>query len=98
MAEEEIMATATGVEVSSERKVHWQVSLADLIFLVLAAGLAAGVVRGARDVWGTSLTRWSASISGPSARTAGVAVEIASVWLALILARGMLALVRGPRS
>jgi hypothetical protein len=78
-----------------------QVSLADLCFLVLAAGLAAGVVRGAREVWGTGLSRWGSNGWSPTAhfeRTAGLAVEVASIWLALILARGILRLVRGPRS
>ena len=65
-----------------------QVSLADLCFLVLAAGLAAGVVRGAREVWGTGLSRWDSNGWSPTAhfeRTAGLAVEVASIWLALIL-------------
>src|SRR5262249_13726223 len=78
-----------------------QVSLADLCFLVLAAGLAAGVVRGAREVWGTGLSRWGSNGWSPRARfegPAGLAVEVASIWLALILARGILRLVRGPRS
>jgi hypothetical protein len=76
----------------------WQVSLADLSFLVLAAGLAAGVVRGAREVWGTGLSRWgSLFIPDAFARTAGLAVEVASIGLALILARGILRLFRAPR-
>ncbi len=56
-------------------------------------------MRGAREVWGTGLSRW-VSWSPPDslARTAGLAVEVASIWLALILARGILRLVRGPRS
>jgi hypothetical protein len=74
-----------------------QVSLADLCFLVLAAGLAAGVVRGAREVWGTGLSRW-AWPPDTFARTPGLAVEVASIGLALILARDILRLVRGPRS
>ena len=78
-----------------------QVSLADLCFLVLAAGLAAGVVRGAREVWGEGLSRWGSNGWSPTAhfeRTAGLTVEVASVWLALILARGILRLVRRSRS
>ena len=78
-----------------------QVSLADLCFLVLAAGLAAGVVRRAREVWGTGLSRWGSNGWSPTdhfERTAGLAVEVASIWLALILAHGILRLVRGPRS
>src|SRR5262249_8997956 len=58
-----------------------QVSLADLCFLVLAAGLAAGVVRGAREVWGTGLSRWGSNGWSPTAhfeRTAGLAVESGS--------------------
>ncbi len=61
---------------------RWQVTLADLIVLVLGAGLAAGVVRGGRDV------------GAMPQRVAGVAVEVAAVFLALILARSMLELAR----
>ena len=76
----------------------WQVSLADLCFLVLAAGLASGVVRGVREVWGTGLGQWgSLLVWDPIGRTAGLAVEVAAIWLALIL-RGILRQVRGLRS
>jgi hypothetical protein len=63
--------------------------------------MAAGVVRGAREVWGLGLSRWGSYGWSPTAhleRTAGLAVEVASIWLALILARSILRLVRGPRS
>ena len=77
----------------------WQVSLADLCFLVLAAGLASGVVRGAREVWGTGLGQWGSWLFwDPFGRTVGLAVEVASIWLALILVRDILRQVRGPRS
>ncbi len=65
-----------------ERLGRWQVSLADLSLLVLAAGLAAGVVRGAREI-----------LVVP-ARASGVGVEVAAVFLALILVRSMLGLAR----
>ena len=65
-----------------ERPGRWQVSLADLSLLVLAAGLAAGVVRGAREI-----------LVG-AARASGVGVEVAAVFLALILVRSMLGLAR----
>ena len=65
-----------------ERTGRWQVSLADLSLLVLAAGLAAGIVRGARE-----------TLVLP-ARASGVGVEVAAVFLALILVRSMLGLAR----
>ena len=38
-----------------------------------------------------------AAMPVPSARTAGLAIEVAAVWLAMILARGMIGLLRGRR-
>ena len=76
------MATATEQERGVERSIRWQVSLADLSVLVLAAGLAAGVVRGARD------------IQVEPGRVAGVGVEVAAVFLAVILLRSMLGVAR----
>ena len=61
---------------------RWQVSLADLSLLVLAAGLAAGIVRGAREIRVVPV------------RASGVGVEVAAVFLALILVRSMLGLAR----
>ena len=76
------MSIAIGTEGSGRRVGRWQVSLADLSLLVLAAGLAAGVVRGARE------------IRVEPGRAAGVGVEVAAVFLALILVRSMLGLAR----
>ena len=76
------MSIAIRAEASDERAGRWQVSLADLSLLVLAAGLAAGVVRGARD------------IRAEPGRVAGVGVEIAAVFLAAILLRSMLGVAR----
>jgi hypothetical protein len=92
------MESPMGSQGTGESCRRWQVSLADLCFLVLAAGLAAGVVRGAREIWGTGLSRWGSWSPLENGRPAGVAVEVASIWLVLILARGILRLVRGPRS
>jgi hypothetical protein len=61
-----------------------QVSLADLSVLVLAAGLAAGVVRGAKD------------IGAMPERMAGVGVEIVAVCFALLLGRSIVGLARRP--
>jgi hypothetical protein len=90
------MASPTVTEEARNVQGRWQVSLADLIFMVLAAGLAAAIVRGARDVWGIQGPRPTAVVPVPYARTAGVAAEVAGVWLAMILARGMIGLIRGP--
>ena len=67
------MSIAIRAEGSGKRGGCWQVSLADLSLLVLAAGLAAGVVREARDIW------------VESARASGVGVEVVAVILALVL-------------
>jgi hypothetical protein len=94
-----LMESPMGSQGTGGSRRGWQVSLADLCFLVLAAGLAAGVVRRAREVWGTGLSQWgSLFIPDAFARTAGLAVEVGSIWLALILARGIVRLFRGPRS
>ncbi len=92
------MESRGGPEGSETSGGRWQVSLADLIFLVLAAGLAAGLARGARDVWGTRSAGALGTLAVPFARTAGVLVEVAAIWLALILARGLIGLVRRPRT
>jgi hypothetical protein len=69
-------------------------SLADLSFLVLAIGLGAGIARGSHEAWGMRPAGSMGMQPVPLVRTAGVAIEIASVWLAMILARGMLGLWR----
>ena len=76
------MSIAIEAEGSGERVGRWQVSLADLSLLVLAAGLAAGIARGARE------------IRVEPARVSGVGVEVAAVFLALVLVRSMLGLAR----
>jgi hypothetical protein len=84
-----------------------QVSLAGLMVLVLAAGLAAGAVRSARDVWGLrTLPPPGAPIGSPvwgSApvpiqRTAGAFLEVAAVFLLVSLARDFSGPVRSRRS
>jgi hypothetical protein len=90
-----MMASPTVAEETSNVQGRWQVSLADLIFLVLAAGLGVGIARGARDVWGIRGTGPTGAVPIPFARTAGVVAEVAAVWLAMILARGMIGLIRG---
>jgi hypothetical protein len=79
-----------------------QVSLAGLMVLVLAAGLAAGAVRSAREVWGlrTSPTAPVAPVRSwgspevPAYRTAGVILEVAAVFLLVSLARNLVSLFR----
>jgi len=86
----------------------WQVSLGGLIVLVPAAGLAAGVARSAREAWGTR-TLVNGQVPGvgmivsnsnqvPLERTAGLILEIADVFLMVILARGLIGLLRGFRA
>jgi hypothetical protein len=88
--------------------VRWQISLADLIVLVLAAGVSAGVARQARDVWGNCLIPTGVSPSGSAIglwrgspvrldRTAGVVFEVAAIFLILSLARALIGLVRARR-
>jgi hypothetical protein len=81
----------------------FQVSLAGLLVLVLAAGLAAGAVRSSREVWGLrTLPAPGAPIGSPVwgtaqvpvQRTAGVILEVAAVFLLVILARQLSAAFR----
>ena len=41
-----------GSECSQKRRQRWQISLTDMILLVVATGVAAGIARGSREVWG----------------------------------------------
>ncbi len=81
-----------------------QVSLGGLIVLVLAAGLASGVARSAREVWGTRTIDFNLpagtgpvtrSSPVPLERTAGLALEIAAVFLMVILAVRLIGVIRG---
>ncbi len=84
-----------------------QVSLGGLMVLVLAAGLAAGAARSAREVWGLRALPAPSGAAGspvwggapvPIERTAGVALEIVAVFLLVLLARALIALLRRTRS
>ncbi len=91
-----------------DRETRWQISLADLIVLVLAVGVSAGVARQARDAWGnrlipsaispgrTAIGPWR---NGPVllARSAGVVFEVAAIFLILNLARTIIASIRNGR-
>jgi hypothetical protein len=90
---------------SDTRARRWQISLADLIVLVLAVGVSAGIARQGRDVWGDRLIPAGISPSGlatgpwqgspvPLERTAGVVFEVGAIFLILNLARTLIALVR----
>jgi hypothetical protein len=82
-----------------------QVSLGGLIVLVLAAGVAAGVARSAREVWGVRTISNAPGVGGligttskvPVERTAGLILEIIAVFLLVILARALTGLFRGDR-
>ena len=84
-----------------------QVSLGGLMVLVLAAGVAAGAARSAREVWGLRALPAPSGAAGspvwggapvPIERTAGVALEIVAVFLLVLLARALIGLLRGTRS
>src|SRR5262249_49634974 len=89
------MASPAVAGSSSVRPGRWQVSLADLRFFLLAAGVGVSVIRGARGVWG--MRAWGTTVATPVpfARTAGVAVAVAAVWLAMLLSRQMIGFLRG---
>jgi hypothetical protein len=81
-----------------------QLSLAALIALVLAAGVAAAVVRGSREVWGTRIAAGASAPGNPLAssngavpieRTAGLVLEVAAVFLVLIFAGSIYGLLHG---
>jgi hypothetical protein len=83
-----------------------QVSLGGLVALVLAAGVAAGAARSAREVWGLRTlvnpgapgVAWSSGTgSVPIERTAGVVLEVAAVFLLVILARNLIGVFRSAR-
>jgi hypothetical protein len=89
---------------SKPRQRRWQINLADLIVLVLAVGVSAGIARQARDVWGNRLIPTGISPNGsaigpwrgspvPLERTAGVVFEVAAIFLTLNLARSIIALI-----
>jgi hypothetical protein len=89
-----MMAGPTVADGSSVRRGRWQLSLADLSFFVLAAGLGVSIIRGARGVWGMRARGTIMATPVPFARTVGVAVAVAAVWLVMILARQMIGLLR----
>jgi len=105
------MTAPAGADHSSVRPRRWQIRLADLIVLVLAVGVSAGIARGARDAWGSRLipnnasTVNSASITlatwrgspVPWERTAGLVFEVTGVFLIVILARTVFGLLRRGR-
>jgi hypothetical protein len=86
-----------------------QISLRSMIVLVLAAGVSASLVAGARETWGTRpgqavlnlpvqarpavVSSWPSS-PVPVQRTAGVVLEVAAVLLVVLLARDLLTLAR----
>jgi hypothetical protein len=95
-------ARSNGLE---PRRRSWQISLADLIVLVLAVGVSAGIARQARDAWGNRLIPTGISPSGsatgpwrgspvPLDRTAGVVFEVGAIFLILNLARTLVGLGR----
>jgi len=96
------MAIAGDSAGSRARRGRWQASVGGLIVLVLVAGVVAAVTRGAREVWGQRIvtgdrapgTAASRTQSVPIERTAGLVVEVAGIFLILILARSILGLLR----
>ena len=100
-----LMTTPSGDELPSVRGRPWQLSLADLIVLVLAVGVAAGVVHEAREVVGNRGVAGrpfpggaiAASWPVPLERTAGVVFEVAAVFLIVVLSRTIVNLFRAVR-
>jgi hypothetical protein len=105
------MSTPSGGGDSTVATCAWQIRLADLIVLVLAVGVAAGIARGAREAWGSRMIpggKWTtaSSVAGvsnsiaspvPPARTAGVVFEVISVFLIVLLARSVFSMFRPVR-
>jgi hypothetical protein len=101
------MTTPNGNEHPNVRGDRWQISLADLIVLVLAVGVAAGVVHEAREVVGNravagrSLAPGAPAAAGswpvPLERTAGVVFEVAAVFLIVVLTRTIVNLLHAVR-
>jgi hypothetical protein len=85
-------ATSIG---SDTRPRRWQITLADLIVLVLAVGVSAGIARQARDAWGNRGPSPSSPV--PVERTAGVVCEVAAVFLILYLTRTLIVFARVGR-
>jgi hypothetical protein len=101
------MARSAGEGEHASAGLRWQISLRSMIVLVLAAGISASLVAGAREAWGTRPTQsvlttpvqsrpavvgsWPSS-PVPVQRTAGVLLEVAAVVLIVLLARDLVAL------
>jgi hypothetical protein len=98
------MTTPAGAEVLDVRTRRWQISLADLIMLVLAVGVSAGIARGARDAVGNRVFPGRASTVGattptrsapvPWERTAGLVFEVAAVFVIMVQSRTIVGLLR----
>jgi hypothetical protein len=100
------MPTPSGNELPSVRARRWQISLADLIVMVLAIGIAAGVVHESRETVGNRVVAGrplaggamaTASWRAPLERTAGVVFEVAAVFLIVILSRTIVNLFHAVR-
>jgi hypothetical protein len=82
-----------------------QVSLAGLIVLVLAAGVAAGVARGARETWGVRLIPSRTSAGAPAMirspvpieRTIGLVLEMLAIFMIVLLGREFAGAIRRRR-
>ena len=101
------MIPPAGIEVSDVRTRRWQLSLADLIVLVLTVGVSAGIARGAKDAFGNRVLSGRSLPGGatmpattspiPWERPAGVIFEIAAVFLIMVLSRTILGLLHAGR-
>jgi hypothetical protein len=100
-----MVASANETESPAKSARAPQVSLGGLIVIVLAAGVAAGVARSAREVWGLRTIVYAPGIGGvtgttsqvPVERTAGLILEMISVFLLVIVARALTGLLRSAR-
>jgi hypothetical protein len=101
------MTTSVEVEIPSVPPGRWQISLADLIVLVLAVGVSAGFARAAREAVGYRVLAGRSSPGGaatpatswpvPLERTAGLVFEVTAVFLFVVLVRTIMGLIRTAR-
>jgi len=102
------MSSGAFADHRKRRSPRWQISLRALVFVVLAAGVSAGIVRSAREVWGSRPIETVVVSAGPRPtaatatrlspvpveRTAGLILEVEAVFLLLILVRDLTRLLR----
>ena len=87
------MSSTVRPEGSRAGSPRWQISLANLMLLVLAAGVATSLARSARDVWWSRTVPAGSNPSVPLERTVGVVLEVVAVLLILMLVKTLISLI-----